>query len=172
MRGPGLLSFVAVVVVASLTSAARVEAQAPPGLIAAGAATENTRAACSDGLDNDGDGHVDCADQDCQDFTFCAAAIGTHGDRLAHLRGRGTSFVVVGAVLLTLGVGIAAASAPLWLAGSGGNDAMYAIGGGMVGGGALLIGGGTALLAIGAGNLAETRRPRFALEANGATIRF
>lgn len=33
---------------------------------------ENTPGACRDGNDNDGDGHVDCADQDCSTLTFCA----------------------------------------------------------------------------------------------------
>ena len=40
--------------------------------IAAPYPAENTKATCQDGLDNDHDGHVDCADQDCQDFVFCA----------------------------------------------------------------------------------------------------
>lgn len=33
---------------------------------------ENTSSACQDGADNDGDGHIDCSDQDCEDFVFCA----------------------------------------------------------------------------------------------------
>jgi hypothetical protein len=41
-------------------------AQAPP---AAGA--ESTPEACADGVDNDGDGYVDCADQDCARFPQC-----------------------------------------------------------------------------------------------------
>ncbi|MDI7269816.1 MAG: hypothetical protein QME96_17640, partial [Myxococcota bacterium] len=36
---------------------------------------ENTAAACRDGLDNDADGHVDCADQDCWEFVFCRPAV-------------------------------------------------------------------------------------------------
>ncbi len=32
---------------------------------------ENTPEACRDGMDNDGDGHVDCIDQDCQVFAVC-----------------------------------------------------------------------------------------------------
>jgi hypothetical protein len=32
---------------------------------------ENTPQACSDGVDNDGDGWVDCADQDCQRLPQC-----------------------------------------------------------------------------------------------------
>lgn len=32
---------------------------------------ENTSALCQDGIDNDGDGMIDCADGDCADFAFC-----------------------------------------------------------------------------------------------------
>lgn len=35
-------------------------------------AQENTPAACADRVDNDGDGYVDCADQDCSYMNFCA----------------------------------------------------------------------------------------------------
>jgi hypothetical protein len=35
---------------------------------------ESTLAACQDGVDNDQDGHTDCADQDCQIYSMCAAA--------------------------------------------------------------------------------------------------
>ena len=35
------------------------------------ASPENSVAACQDGTDNDGDSHVDCADQDCQIFAVC-----------------------------------------------------------------------------------------------------
>ena len=41
-----------------------------------GVAAENTSAACQNGADDDGDGHTDCADQDCWDFVFCAAQAG------------------------------------------------------------------------------------------------
>ena len=37
-------------------------------------APENTLAACQDESDNDGDGAVDCADEDCQVFVACAQA--------------------------------------------------------------------------------------------------
>jgi hypothetical protein len=40
--------------------------EAPPPL-----ARENTLEACTDGVDNDGDGHVDCADQDCEIYAVC-----------------------------------------------------------------------------------------------------
>ena len=36
-----------------------------------GKVLENTEARCKDGKDNDGDGHTDCADQDCHPFAFC-----------------------------------------------------------------------------------------------------
>src|SRR5262245_16318985 len=32
---------------------------------------ENTLAACTDGIDNDGDGLTDCADPDCRAFVVC-----------------------------------------------------------------------------------------------------
>ena len=45
-------------------------AQAPP---AQAVTPENSQAACSDGIDNDGDGYIDCADPDCQQLTLCQA---------------------------------------------------------------------------------------------------
>jgi hypothetical protein len=45
-------------------------------LCASGAAlaqVENTPERCRDGIDNDGDGLIDCADQDCQSLPQCAA---------------------------------------------------------------------------------------------------
>src|SRR4051794_5273629 len=79
--------------------------------------SENSRAACSDGRDNDGDGHVDCADQDCQELAICAPALAGGVDDTARLRGRGTMRVVIGAVLLSLGVVVGGSSAALWIAG-------------------------------------------------------
>jgi hypothetical protein len=35
-------------------------------------AGEDTATRCADGVDNDGDGHADCADQDCEVFVICA----------------------------------------------------------------------------------------------------
>jgi hypothetical protein len=35
--------------------------------------SEATADACQDSVDNDGDGAIDCADSDCQAWTFCAA---------------------------------------------------------------------------------------------------
>jgi hypothetical protein len=37
-------------------------------------AQESTAAACQNGVDDDGDGWSDCADQDCSVFVFCAQA--------------------------------------------------------------------------------------------------
>ena len=39
---------------------------APPVLV-----QENTLESCRDGVDNDSDGHVDCADQDCEIYSMC-----------------------------------------------------------------------------------------------------
>jgi FG-GAP repeat len=49
---------------------------------------ENTAAACSDGVDNDGDGDTDCADSECAGFdvcveTDCSDGIDNDGDGLA-----------------------------------------------------------------------------------------
>jgi len=41
-----------------------------------GTVPENTKARCQDKKDNDGDGFVDCKDQDCQLFVFCVPDIG------------------------------------------------------------------------------------------------
>ena len=37
------------------------------------APAENTIGACSDGIDNDGDGWIDCDDQDCLVFAMCVS---------------------------------------------------------------------------------------------------
>ena len=165
MRAPGLLAL------AFFVAASPAWAQDPLP------AAENTRAACTDGRDNDGDGHVDCDDQDCQDFVFCAQqnggtrALGAHApvDELARTRGRGTTFIVVGSVLLSLGVVVGGTSSLLWISG-GGDQVAGAIG--MDVSGAALLATGTALLAVGAGKLAEARRPRLALSASSVGIRF
>jgi surface antigen len=43
-------------------------------------AGEDTVAACGDDVDNDGDGHVDCDDQDCQVFAICVGGIDAAAD--------------------------------------------------------------------------------------------
>lgn len=97
------------------------------------------------------------------------------GDELARLRGRGTTRVVIGAVMLAIGVVLAGVSTELWLAGDAatgyvnegfnvyyqGAVAMDTIAFG-------LLGGGTSLLAIGAGNIAEAKRPRLFFGAASA----
>jgi hypothetical protein len=177
-----VISLTATLTAVALTAAAPAFAQGPNAATVPQA--ENTRAACTDGVDNDGDGHLDCADQDCQDFTFCAQAQPTAGgvthvgsqpvDDVARLRGKGTMRVVIGSVLLSLGIVSGAVSSVLWIAGSG----HYGFNGYDQGGvamdvlGIAAIGAGTTLLAIGAGNLAEARRPKLALSASGVAIRF
>ena len=148
-----------------------------PGWARADAEPENTRAACSDGRDNDGDGHVDCADQDCQDLAVCALALrGGVVDDVARLRSRGTMRVVIGAVLLSLGIVVGGTSAALWIAGNNGSSFSYntdqqaAVAMDVVG--VVMVGAGTAVLALGAGDLAATRRPRVALAPNGLAVRF
>ena len=46
----------------------------PPVDLPPATGAENTQALCKDGQDNDGDGLVDCADQDCGYFKFCVKA--------------------------------------------------------------------------------------------------
>jgi hypothetical protein len=56
-------------------------AEAPPSVV-----RESALAQCGDGLDNDGDGHVDCADQDCDIYAICVgddAAAGPPPDAAA-----------------------------------------------------------------------------------------
>lgn len=47
--------------------------QPPPGEAGPATIAENTANACRDRRDNDGDGHVDCDDQDCEVFVFCVS---------------------------------------------------------------------------------------------------
>ena len=88
-------------------------------------------------------------------------------DELARLRGRGTTRVVIGAVMLAIGVVLAGVSTELWVAGDTAtgyvNEGFNAYYQGAVAMDTIafgLIGGGTSLLAIGAGNIAEAKRPR------------
>lgn len=76
-------------------------------------AQENTAVACRDRVDNDGDGQADCADLDCQYFTFCAGGATLPAATTYHQSGRLSSgwalaggivgFVSAGLVL-TLGL--------------------------------------------------------------------
>jgi hypothetical protein len=101
------------------------------------------------------------------------------GDELARLRGRGATRVVIGSVMLSLGLVLAGVSAELWLV--GGNSTGYANEGfngyyqGAVAMDAIafgLIGGGTALVALGAGNITEGKRPRLIYSASSVGVRF
>ena len=56
-----------IVVLAVITAAVDAQAQVQ---------AENTAAACQDRVDNDGDGYVDCQDQDCGAIVTCARAPG------------------------------------------------------------------------------------------------
>jgi hypothetical protein len=47
-------------------------AQEPPPIPPPPVSTESTPEACADGVDNDADGFIDCADQDCQRLPQCA----------------------------------------------------------------------------------------------------
>ncbi len=100
-------------------------------------------------------------------------------DELARLRGRGTTRVVIGAVMLGLGLILGGISTLLWTAGDAAtgyaNEGFNAYYQGAVAMDTIafgLIGGGTTLLAIGAGNIAEGKRPRLYFTATSLTTRF
>lgn len=106
-------------------------------------------------------------------------ALVRRADELARLRGRGTTRVVIGAVMLGLGLILGGVSAELWLGGDRatgylnqgfnvyyqGAVAMDTISFG-------LIAGGTTLLALGAGDIAEAKRPRLFFTATSVGTRF
>ncbi len=106
-------------------------------------------------------------------------ALVRRGDDLARLRGRGTTRVVIGAVMLGLGLILGGISTLLWTAGDAAtgyaNEGFNAYYQGAVAMDTIafgLIGGGTTLLAIGAGNIAEGKRPRLYFTATSLTTRF
>jgi hypothetical protein len=141
-----------ILVVAFLLVAPRARAQT----------AENTRQACADGVDNDGDGHVDCADQDCWDLVQCAQA----PPAAAAPRRTGYTKVVLGAVLLPLGLVLAGVSAASWVAyteaGAGSESSRASFGGSVAldVAGLAAIAAGTGLLAVGVGQAAGTRERR------------
>lgn len=99
------------------------------------------------------------------------------GDELARLRGRGATRVVIGSVMLGLGLILGGVSAVLWEV--GGNSSSYGDLNGFYQGAVAmdtiafgLIGGGTALVAIGAGNMTEGKRPRLLYSATSFGARF
>ena len=57
----------AALLLAAASAAAQEKPAAPP-------LRESAFADCQDGADNDGDGHVDCADQDCGIYAMCVCA--------------------------------------------------------------------------------------------------
>jgi hypothetical protein len=59
---------------APAASASSAASSAPATLPPSIRQAENTAEACKNGLDDDHDGYVDCADQDCGLFVFCANA--------------------------------------------------------------------------------------------------
>ncbi|HEX6837284.1 MAG TPA: hypothetical protein VF334_11960 [Polyangia bacterium] len=143
MRGPGLL------LLALFVAATPAWAQEPAG------SPETPRAASAPTVaDWPASGKLD-------------DALVRRGDELARLRGRGTTRVVIGAVMLGLGLVLAGVSAELWLAGDAAtgyaNEGFNVYDQGAVAMDTIafgLIGGGTSLVAIGAGNIAEAKRPR------------
>jgi hypothetical protein len=111
--------------------------------------------------------------------TVSAEELMRRGDELARLRGRGTTRAVIGGAMIGMGIILGGVSTVLWVAGdsatgyfdSGFNSyyqgavAMETIAFG-------LIGGGTALLAIGAGNIAASKRPRLFVGAGSIGAHF
>jgi len=126
--------------------------------------TENTKQACTDGVDNDGDGRVDCADQDCWDLLICAPAHGAPAPE----RKSGYTKVVLGAILLPLGFIVGGVSSVGWIYGTRtGRDsernALYGVGGTLDVLALAGIAAGTALLAIGVGDVAGSHDKRATL---------
>lgn len=143
MRGPGLL------LLAFLVAATPAWAQEPTG------SPDNPRATAAPAV------------VDWPPAGKSAEELFRRGDELARLRGRGTTRVVIGAVMLALGLVLAGVSTELWIAGDAAtgyaNEGFNAYYQGAVAMDTIafgLIGGGTSLLAIGAGNIAEAKRPR------------
>jgi hypothetical protein len=142
------------------------------------AETENTRQLCSDHADNDGDGRVDCADQDCWDLTICANLVpGSSTPATVAQRKSGYTRLVLGAVLLPLGVIVAAASAGPFVVGAGTSReadryALYGVGGAMDALGLVGIAAGTALLALGVGDIAASHDRHVQLAPSSLRVTF
>jgi hypothetical protein len=126
--------------------------------------TENTKQACSDKIDNDGDGRVDCADQDCWDLVMCQQSTPATNPTG---RKSGYTKMVLGAVLLPLGIVLGGVSAVPWVLSSGnGSDtqaALWGVAGTMDALALAGIASGTALLAIGVGDIAGSHDRRASL---------
>jgi hypothetical protein len=90
-----------------------------PHMVRAQSQSEETRMQCTDGIDNDGDGRVDCADTDCLPFAFCQHS----GLNLAQVErapteprpfDRARAQMNTGITLVSLGVIAVGSSAALW----------------------------------------------------------
>ncbi len=97
----------------SITASAQPAPLQPP-------TAETSREACKDGVDNDGNGYTDCADQGCWDFNFCAQRQ-TEPEDIRRLRAKGWTEITLGAILLPFGLTLAAVSAPAWMFAGGGS---------------------------------------------------
>jgi hypothetical protein len=108
---------------------------AGPGIAHAQGYPETTPEACSDRVDNDGDGFVDCYDADCRGFAFCQQpppppqyqpayqppppppnyyAPRPVYNYVAPPPPKGVADVIVGFIMLGLGLGFGIGSYPLW----------------------------------------------------------
>lgn len=102
---------------------------------------ENTPQACSDRVDNDGDGYIDCYDPDCRYFNFCTPQQGQPQAQPAEpapppappapqpyyqpqptytppppavASNNGLGQIIAGFIMLPIGIGMAFGSWPLW----------------------------------------------------------
>lgn len=111
-------------------------------LAAESMAQENTPAACADRVDNDGDGHVDCGDQDCMYMTFCASG-GPPALMTGARAGAGRGLFISGTIVSS--IGLLAGSAALGLATQSTRDDAFlfsSIGVGLLGFTMSIVGGG------------------------------
>ena len=108
-----------------------------------------------------------------------AEALLRRDDELARLRGRGTMRAVIGGVMLGFGLILGGVSTVLWTGGQS-STSYYDSGFSSWYQGAIamdtiafaLVGGGTALLAIGAGNISEAKRPQLFIGAASVGAHF
>lgn len=137
-------------------------AQTPPATVLPTA--ENSKLACQDHIDNDGDGHVDCDDQDCGDFVFCARTSTSDQTQLRALRGKAATQITLGSILFSVGAAMLAASGGIWWAtGSNSNPtrseaAAVALSVDVVG--FAMLASGIVIIPLGAGNRARATTVR------------
>lgn len=147
-------SFGAIAALALLASPGRA---APTGAELSRATPENTRAACTDHLDNDMDGHEDCDDQDCQDLVICSrekpvatlSPAPSSPERYLKRR-RATMRIVAGSIMMACGVVLPAISGVTWWRYAGRNQYDENAGKGLLAGSLILDVGGVGLIAAGA----------------------